>query len=328
MRHLLVIRLSALGDAAILAPVLRRWAAANTDICFTVAAPAMLAPLFEGMPNVAFLGVDKKQPAHRIYRQMKTVGADAVADIHQVAKVGRALLLLRLDALMHLSPLTVKHLRKGRLSRFFMLRHWSMRPRRPQYERYSDVFRRLGLKEPAANYPQPFHRPPATPPVIGIAPFSQHEGKVWPFEYIDRLAAMLNDRGYRVLLFGSRQEAPQLDTLASSLANVTSLAGRLSFRDELEQIRNLTLMVSMDSANMHFASAVGTPVVSIWGATHPDFGFYGYGQARENALCAGLPCQPCSAYGQRPCRLKNHPCLHAVTPEQVFRHIETVISGH
>ena len=86
-------------------------------------------------------------------------------------------------------------------------------------------------------------------------------------------------------------------------------------------------MVSMDSANMHFASAVGVPVVSIWGATHPDFGFYGYGQDRDNALCADLPCQPCSAFGQKPCRYGDCRCMNAVTPEAVLEKIETFIGG-
>ena len=86
-------------------------------------------------------------------------------------------------------------------------------------------------------------------------------------------------------------------------------------------------MVSMDSANMHFASAVGTPVVSIWGDTHPDFGFYGYGQERQNALCANLPCQPCSAYGQKACRYGDYHCLKAITPEMVINRISTLIAN-
>ena len=74
----------------------------------------------------------------------------------------------------------------------------------------------------------------------------------------------------------------------------------------------------MDSANMHFASALGVRVVSIWGATHPDFGFYGFGQHRSDALCADLPCQPCSSFGQKPCRYSDHRCLHTITPNQVY----------
>ena len=153
--------------------------------------------------------------------------------------------------------------------------------------------------------------------VIGVAPFSQHEGKVWPWENVEQLVQMLSDKGYRVILFGSKEEAPKLESLADKVENATSVAGKQSFAEELEIIKGLTLMVSMDSANMHFASALGVPMISIWGATHPDFGFYGYGQDRDNALCAHLPCQPCSAFGQKPCRYGDYRCLQAITPQMV-----------
>ena len=40
----------------------------------------------------------------------------------------------------------------------------------------------------------------------------------------------------------------------------------------------------MDSANIHLASLVGTRVISIWLSTHPETGFYGYGQDMRDAI--------------------------------------------
>ena len=65
------------------------------------------------------------------------------------------------------------------------------------------------------------------------------------------------------------------------IPNTTSLAGKLSLSDELNMISKLRVMISMDSANMHLASLVGTRVVSVWGATHPYAGFLGYGQKKK-----------------------------------------------
>ena len=324
MKHLLVIRLSALGDVAILAPVQKAYALSNPDVHFTVAAPPLLQPLFEGIPNVSFLGVKKKQISRAIYKQLKAVGADAIADMHRVNRVNRALFLLCLNALIHLHPLQVSRIHKGRLSRWLFIHHRRNTPRKPQSERYADVFRRLGLNPPATS-----HRPPTTshqPPItIGIAPFAQHKGKIWPFENTSKLALLLSEKGYIISLFGSKEEAQQLEELASKHPNITSLAGKQSFAEELEIIKNLSLMVTMDSANMHFASAVGTPVVSVWGATHPDFGFYGWMQERNNALCANMKCQPCSAYGNKPCRYGDYRCLKAITPEAVIDKIEKAL---
>lgn len=338
MKHVLVIRLSALGDVAIMVPVLRGYAASNAEVTFTVAGPPMLAPLFEGMGNVRFLGLKKKQSFLKIYRVLEAVGADTVVDLHKVNRVGMALTLLRLRHLFNFN-FRIFALRKGRFSRWMFLHHWQHKPRKPQYQRYDDVFRRAGLKRevgglrPAsptrelnivrANHYLPL---PLNTATIGVAPFSQHEGKVWPWENVELLVEMLSDKGYGVVLFGSKKEAPKLEALVSNQSSkqssnqaiVSSVAGKQSFAEELEIIKGLALMVSMDSANMHFASALGIPVVSIWGATHPDFGFYGYGQKRCNALCANLPCQPCSAYGQKACRYGDYRCLKAITPEMVL----------
>ncbi len=325
MKHVLVIRLSAFGDVAIVAPVLKAVAQANPDVQFTMAAPPLLAPLFQGVANVHFLGVKKHQPAIEIYRQLKSVGADTIADLHQVNRVGQALFILRLDALIHLRPLKMRRIHKGRLSRWLFLHHMCRKPRRPQYARYLDVFLHLGLRPPQLTTPCTT-TPYTTTPLIGIAPFAQHRGKIWPIENTERLALMLAEQGYRVLLFGSKEEAPQLENIASQHEGIESLAGKQSFAEELRIMQRLSLMVSMDSANMHFASVLGTPVVSIWGATHPDFGFYGYGQDRSNAIYTPLPCHPCSAYGNRSCRHGDYRCLTAITPEQVFKKVTEFLS--
>lgn len=333
MKHVLVIRLSALGDVAIMKPVVKAYADANPGVRFTVAGPPMLQPLFEGMANVSYLGLKKKQSFVKIYKALDAVGADTVVDLHKVNRVGFAVVLLRLRHLLDLHY-RIFALRKGRVSRWLYLHHWRRAPRRPQWQRYDDVFRRAGLKraesgewrvESGRQLPTT-HTP--LPTKIGVAPFAQHAGKIWPEERTEALVRMLSERGHEVVLFGSKDEAPVLERWARHYRGVSSMAGRLPFAEELEVIRGLSLMVSMDSANMHFASAVGVPVVSIWGATHPDFGFYGFGQDRANALCADLPCQPCSAYGSKPCRYGDRRCMAAITPEMVLGKIEAVLKNN
>ena len=337
MKHVLVIRLSALGDVAIMAPLVKDYAEANRDIQFTVAGPPLLEPLFEGEENVHYLGLKKKQSFIKIYRALNIVGADTVVDLHRVNRVGFAIITLRLRHLFN-PHFRIFALHKGKVSRWLYLHHWWRHARKPQYERYDDVFRRTGLAkiessklkiENSLPHQENFQLSTFNFQLhIGVAPFSQHEGKIWPWENTEKLAMLLAERGYKVLLFGSKEEAPQLEALAARHENIGSVAGRQSFRDELEIIKGLSLMVSMDSANMHFASAMGTPVVSIWGATHPDFGFYGYGQDRANALCANLDCQPCSAFGQKPCRYGDYRCLRAVTPEMALEKIEALLKNN
>ena len=309
-----------------MAPLVHDYATNNPGIRFTVAGPPLLAPLFVGMENVEYLGLKKKQSFIKIYKALLAVGADTVVDLHRVNRVGYALTLLQLRQLFN-PHFRLRALRKGKFTRWLYLHHLYHHPRKPQYQRYDEVFKRAGLKLTSGPSPVStplFHgREVGAETTIGIAPFSQQQGKIWPWENICRLVDMLSASGFRILLFGSKEEAPQLETLAS--ANVTSLAGKQSFAEELEIIKSLSLMVSMDSSNMHFASILGVPVVSIWGATHPDFGFYPQQQNRDNALVANLPCQPCSAFGSKPCRYGDYRCLAAITPERVFDKIKSVL---
>ena len=117
MKHVLVIRLSALGDVALMAPIVRAYADANPDIRFTVAGPPMLVPLFAGMPNVDYLGLKKKQSFVKIYRALNAVGADTVVDLHKVNRVGFAIVLLRLRHLLN-PHYRIFALHKGKVSRW------------------------------------------------------------------------------------------------------------------------------------------------------------------------------------------------------------------
>ena len=101
-----------------------------------------------------------------------------------------------------------------------------------------------------------------------------------------------------------------------------NLAGSLSLGEELKIIAQLDLMVSMDSANMHLASLVETPVISIWGATHSYAGFYGWNQPLENAVQAELSCRPCSVYGNKNCHRGDFACMMLINDKMVLAAID------
>ena len=81
-------------------------------------------------------------------------------------------------------------------------------------------------------------------------------------------------------------------------------------------------LFTMDAVNMHLASLVGTPVVSVWGATHPYAGFMGWNHQPENIIQLDLPCRPCSVYGNRPCRWGDYRCLNGISPEKIVERIK------
>ena len=107
---------------------------------------------------------------------------------------------------------------------------------------------------------------------------------------------------------------------------VFSLAGNIKFEDELFFISQLSVMLSMDSANMHLASLYGVPVVSVWGGTHPFLGFLGWGQSINNCVQIQLACRPSSVFGNKSC--PNHlACMNGIAPLLIVDKIREVLQS-
>jgi len=313
-KRILVIRLSAFGDVAILEPVLRLRAARCPDVLFLLAAPPRLQSLFQGIENVQFIPTPKKQSSRQLYSSLASFRPDMVADMHHVNRV------IGVDWLFRLHGVPVRAIRKH------------SQPGRPSWLRYNDVFDRCGLPqvEDISSLASTYWKPKQTNVstyAIGIAPFAQHRGKIWPLDLMEQLLQSLSHDGhYKIFLFGSKEEASILEPWAEQFPNTVSLVGKYGFDEELKQISQLDLMVSMDSANMHFASCLGVPVVSIWGATHPCRGFYGWRQNPDWAVQHELDCRPCSKYGNKPCKYGDYPCLRDITPAEVLSKIQSVLA--
>ena len=132
----------------------------------------------------------------------------------------------------------------------------------------------------------------------------------------------------RLFLFGRGQEEERtFDKWCAEEPRCVNVSRHLeAMQQELILMSHLDLMLSMDSANMHLASIVGTPVVSIWGATHPAAGFMGWNQTAERAVQIDLPCRPCSIYGNKPCLRGDYACMKNIPPEQVVERMAFVLA--
>lgn len=312
-KRILVVRLSALGDVAILKPVLKEWAEKNYNCEFYLAAPGLLAPLFSDISNVKFIPTAKASPSE-LYSLLSTYRPEIVLDMHHVNRT------IGMSWLFRFHGIKVYSIKKHTLSTI------------PSWRRYDEVLsrskllRRVSLDNLSTSYysiPNNYR----DVKMIGIAPFAQHKGKVWPKDQMIALLKLLDaDGSYQVLMFGSKNEADELKNWTEGMENVEVLAGRYSFAEEMERIASLDLMVSMDSSNMHFASCVGVPVVSIWGATHPKSGFYGWRQNPDWAVQVDMKCRPCSKYGKKKCRFGDYRCQTSITPKMVYDKIKEVLS--
>lgn len=343
MKHIIVLRFSAMGDVLMTVPVIDAFARQNPGVRVTVCSRAWAKPVFALLPsNVNFVVADLKG-AHKgwkglnaLYRKLLALQASEVADLHDVLRTKW------LRTRFRVAGLNVQHIHKDRRARKAFINATEKTPQRSVFEKYADVFRRLGYTDFQVQFHSLFpeggadlanalpHFDLAQRPErnwVAIAPFATHEGKIYPLEQMEEVVALLAARGdVRIFLFGAgERERAVTEAWAAHHPHTESMAGKLDgLAEEAALISRCQVMVAMDSANMHLASLVGTPVVSIWGATHPFGGFLGWGQQQQDTIQrTDLTCRPCSVYGNKPCQFGDYRCLRGIMPETVVQHIAT-----
>ena len=322
MKRLLIIRFSALGDVAMLVPIVKQLALAYPNWHITMLSRLQTAPLFKDMPeNVHFVGADLKgkhkgiEGLNLLLHDIHYLQFDAIADMHNVLR--SKWLCWR----MRLMGKRVATLRKGRWQKWLLTHTTYNKPLLPTTQRYMRVLQQLGFSFSLAysSPSQPLRRG------YGIAPFAAHQGKIYPLDKMEVVVRELAKSGEPIYLFGAgKKEKEILDAWGDKYDNVYSLVGKYAMDEEIAFMRTLRLMLTMDSANMHLASIAGTRVLSIWGATHPNAGFLGYGQSVRDCIQQNdQPCRPCSIYGNRKCKWGDYRCLN-IAPHEIVEKLITI----
>ena len=335
-QHILVIRFSAMGDVAMTVPVIKNVLQQNPQLKITVVSNAFLQPLFQGIERChfhpAYLKAQHKGVSgmYRLYKELKAAHTfTAIADLHGVLRASI------LKTFFSVGSYKMATINKGRKDKKELTRKENkiLRPLTSTHERYAAVFRKLGVAVALNNDFPVFSKqtlPAATrnlfvtgKNIIGVAPFAQHEEKMYPLDKMKMVVQQMAAESNTILLFGGgEKEATILQQWAEEIEGVHNMAGKFSFAEELAIISNLSRMVSMDSANMHLASLFGVPVVSIWGATHWYAGFNGWGQLEKNMVQAALSCRPCSVFGNKPCYRGDHACMQLITQQMILDKIK------
>ena len=341
--HILVIRLSAPGDVAMTIPVLHSFQKKYPSVRLTILTNRRLAPLFKNLNASLFFAETKTEHKgftglFKLFRQInasnKEKPIDAVADLHNVLRSQVIRALFKVKGIKSVS------INKGRAGKKELTRKENkiLRQLPATFERYRNVFRELGF-----DFDDRFKtifetRPSLTEKIIsltgtkqsrwiGIAPFAAYKEKMYPLEKMEKVVEELYENSAdKLIFFGSGADGEMLKVWSERFRNIIIAAGKLNLEEELILMSYLDVMISMDSANMHFASLVNVPVVSIWGATHPFAGFMGWGQSIDNTAQIDLYCRPCSVFGNKPCYRGDHACMNQLSPSLVIEKINKILN--
>jgi heptosyltransferase-2 len=165
--------------------------------------------------------------------------------------------------------------------------------------------------------------------LIAIAPGTVWNTKRWPPDRFAELAAKLVSGGSRVVLVGGRGDSGLITPYLQreNLTRIIDTAGQLTILQSAELIRRCRVLVCNDSAPMHLAVAVRTPVVAIFGATIPEFGFAPIGERDIVLETKGLSCRPCSIHGGDVCPVKTFVCMLDITVDRVVKAVEKLLEA-
>lgn len=324
-----VVRLSALGDVVLISGILAHW-----HVCmglrFHVLTKAPLAPLFDHHPAV--IEAIPAETAHlrswlkQGFSLRRHLGNIPLIDLHgntrtrllsaiwtgPTSTYPKMSLLRRLYRLFPLSNL------KNRLENWNVPQRYAaaleipppppnaLRPRiyltEAELELADQTISKLNLNRP----------------FVVLHPLATHPAKAWPMAHWLKLTTLLNNQGIGWVVIGQSNRTDQPWPAAHDLTNQTHL------RQTCALIARADAMISNDSGPMHLGTAVGTPVLGLFGPTAKAWGFIPSGE-KDQALSLNLACAPCSLHGQGRCK-ENYRCLTDLKPELVIERLLPILS--
>jgi heptosyltransferase-2 len=327
---ILILRLGAMGDVLLATPLLRALRVRHPQARITFVTRTPHVPLLEHNPRLT--RVVGWNPAAGVGRLIQELGGRSAIrgfshrlDLQDNLRT--RLLRLRVGGSWTSYP-------KHRIARAVLIRtkrNW-YRDRRPVAERYFDAARALDVA-PDQGSLEIFVPRSATDAadrvvarlrhqVIAIAPGASHATKRWPVHHWIALGRQLAGQGNDVVIVGGPMDRPVAEEIAGSIepdgsAGVLENATGLDGPTTAALLRRCRALVVGDTGQMHLATAVGTPVLALFGPTVEAFGFFPY-HAKARVLELDLPCRPCSASGGPVCPLKHHRCLQDLQPSMVL----------
>ena len=332
-----IMRLSSLGNVAMLVPVVTQLSNTYPNDEFVVVALKPLQALFHGLPNVRYHEaapeVEHAQGLYRLFKQIKGYNPTKVFDMQDDGRTRIIRWLLKWSNI----PTSTIDLGSRERRALRRMGYEKATPLKPEVERYADALRNGGL-QPAGDVPLMAVNLPAEQKVqqlfgtkterwIGIAPFAKHLSNVLPFKTMkDVIAYYAQQPDTKIFLFGAGHvETEMLRQWASLWDNVESVTNQLPLDSELELMRHIDGLLCMDSANQHLAALVGCPTLSIWCGTHTYMGFAAWGKANTQILSLPVSCRPCSIHGTERCKYRNFACK-ALSPEMIIERFDKLLN--
>jgi heptosyltransferase-2 len=269
-KKILIIRLSSLGDIILTTPLLRllkrKFPSAKIDyLC-----KAQFIDAVKHNPNVD--KIYEYNESNELIEELKNSSYDLIIDLHNNFRSGKLASKLKVKRLYFSKPSLKK----------FLLVNFKINYLNPAVsiaERYISVV--PGLK-PDGKGAELFLTEGLVPELkengnyIGICPGAQHFTKQYPLDYHFKLIKLIIKRDFIPVLFGGKSDRELCSKIKNEIPEVVDLSNDNKLLQTAANMKMCKLVICNDSGLMHTASALGVPVIALFGSTVREFGFSPY----------------------------------------------------
>ncbi|MCM8780671.1 MAG: lipopolysaccharide heptosyltransferase II [Candidatus Omnitrophica bacterium] len=339
-RRILIVRTDRIGDVVLSTPVIKALRDSYPDAYIAMMVSAHAKPILDGNPYLDKVIVYDKRKRHRSWWNsmrfcfdLRKIRFDLALILHPTNRVhlitffagiprrigyNRKFGFLLTDRIRHLKQQGEKHELEYNLD---LVRYLGIQPKdkslfmpiNPQSERWVDeLMQREGIKE--------------SDRILAIHPGASCPSKLWPCDRFAQVADRLIEKyGFKVLVVAGTKDVGLAQDLIQHMHHpAINLAGKTSILQLASLLKRCQLFISNDSGPVHIASAVSTPVISIFGRNQKGLSPKRWGPIGKKAhfIHKEVGCIECLAHN---CK-RDFACLKAITVEDVLGVADSILN--
>ena len=323
MQKILIIRFSSIGDIVLTTPIIRCLKKQKTTIEIHYLTKIGFKGIIENNPYITKVHTIEKSITE-VLNVLKSENFHFIIDLHHNIRS------LRIKQSLGKPNLSFKklNLKKWLLVNFKI----NKMPSIHIVDRYFKTVENLGIRNDheGLDYFIPTHDDIAISqlPVthqkgyIGFVIGAKHATKQLPLEKIIAICIKIN---MPIVLLGGKEDVSKAIEIKKQVGeNIYVACGKYNLNQSASLIKQADKIITHDTGLMHIAAAFKKQIISIWGNTVPEFGFYPYLSGIQTKIVEvkQLSCRPCSKIGYDKCPKGHFNCMNLIDESEIIKAIE------
>ena len=145
---------------------------------------------------------------------------------------------------------------------------------------------------------------------------------------VDQICYVANKLNLPIVLLGGMEELNKANQIINQCSRnkIYNYCGNISINQSAYLIKHSQFLLSNDTGLMHIGAALNKKIISFWGCTKPDLGFYPYTKKSNSLMIISeLSKRQCSKHGSS-CRFTFDGCVKKINPKEILEKVTQFIS--